>query len=138
MLCTQFPTFFQYNFQPLSETFVKAESCRACDCALRSLGGRVSLGGGRLTLGGRTLTRRCFQSGLKGRRVNLTPEALERGLKSSLFLCSELTVAEVGESSPSTDLVRIRLHIWRTVSAYLCPSKVQTACMAYCLHLPLP
>ena len=48
------------------------------------------------------LTRRFFQLGLKGRRVNLTPEALERGLKYSLSLCGEVTVANVGQSPPST------------------------------------
>ena len=138
LLCAQFHTFFQYNVRPLPETLVNVVSCRACDCALRSLRGRIGLGGGRLTLGGRSLTRRCFQSGLEGRRVNLTLEALEIGLKYSLSLCGEVTVANVGQSPPSTDLVRFRLHTWATVSTNLCPHKVQTAYLAYCLHLPLP
>jgi hypothetical protein len=30
-----------------------------------------------------------------------------------------------------------RHRTWLTVSTYLCPSKVQTAYLAYCLHLPL-
>ena len=47
-------------------------------------------------------------------------------------------MAELGESSPSTDLARFRLHTWPTVLTYLCPRKVQTAYLAYCLHLPLP
>ena len=98
LLCAQFPTFFQFCFSPLPGIFVKVESCRACDCALRSLGGRFSLGAGRLTLAGRKLTRMCFQTGLKCRRVNLTLEALEKGLKSSLSLRGEVTVAEGGES----------------------------------------
>ena len=34
-------------------------------------------------------------------------------------------------------LVRFRLHTWPTVSTYLCPCKVQTAYLAYCLQLPL-
>ena len=68
--------------------------------------GRVSLGGGRLTLGGRTLSRSYFQSGLKGRRVNLTPETLEWGL------------------------VILRLPTWPTVSTYLCHRKVHTACLS--------
>ena len=71
--------------------------------------------------------RRYYKSGLEGRRVSLSPDALERGLKSSLSLCGEVTVAESVASSPSTALVRFRLHAWPTVSTYLCPSKVQTA-----------
>ena len=47
-------------------------------------------------------------------------------------------VQSVGPSSPIFALVRFRLHTWPTVSTYLCPSEVQTAHMAYCLHLPLP
>ena len=57
-------------------------------------------------------------------------------------------------SSPLSALVRFRLHIWPTVSTYLCkslslqqgwfmftfycPSKVQTAYLAYCRNLLLP
>ena len=107
LLCAQFPTSFQSNYRPLPETFVKVESCRACDFALRSLGGRVSLGGGRLTLGGRTLTRRCFQSGLKGRRVNLTPEAVERGLKYSLSLCGDQVFLSIFSKAQSTTVLAI-------------------------------
>ena len=47
-------------------------------------------------------------------------------------------VQSVGPSSHITALVRFRLHTWPTVSTYLCPSKVQAACLAYCLHPPLP
>jgi len=125
LLCAQFPTSFQSNSRPLPEIFVKVESCRACDCALRSLGGRVSLGGGRLTLGGRTLTRRCFQSGLKGRRVNLTPEAVERGLKYSLSLCGEVT-AKVGQSSPSTARKRCRIAEHASDFTFLLPGEGRT------------
>ena len=47
-------------------------------------------------------------------------------------------VQSVGPSSPITALVRFRLNTWPAVSTYVCPSKVQTACLAYCLHPPLP
>ena len=41
--------------------------------------------------------------------MNLTPEALERGLKYSLSLCGEVTVAKVGQSPPSTTRKRSRI-----------------------------
>ena len=40
-------------------------------------------------------------------------------------------------SPPTAPLVRLWLHIWPTVSTYLCPSEVQTACMADCHHILL-
>ena len=43
-------------------------------------------------------------------------------------------VQSVGPSSPITALVRFRLHTWPTVSTYVCPSGVQTVCLAYCFH----
>jgi hypothetical protein len=48
-----------------------------------------------------------------------------------------VTVAEVGENSPSTALVRIRLHAWPTVSTYLCQDKVKNRGACGRIHLPL-
>ena len=78
---------------------MKVESCRACDCALRSLGGRFSLGTRRLTLAGRTLTRMCFQNGLKvhmGKTVMLTND----GTRPAALRCGghDVRVLQHGQS----------------------------------------
>ena len=53
--------------------------------------------------------------------MSLFSKALEKGLKSSLSLCGEATVAEGGESSPSTAQIRYRIAEHAAEFSFLLP-----------------
>ena len=53
--------------------------------------------------------------------MSIFSKALEKGLKSSLSLCGEATVAEGGESSPSTARIRYRIAEHAAEFSFLLP-----------------
>jgi hypothetical protein len=57
--------------------------------------------------------------------MSLFSKALEKGLKSSLSLCGEVTVAEGGESSPSTARIRYRIAEHAAEFSFLLPGDAE-------------
>ena len=111
LLCAYLPSIFQSNYQVLPETFVMVESCRTCGRAFLSLAGRFSRALGRLTF-----MRRKVHS---GRRKVLSVRAKwTQGEPHFRGLGLPLQRGDAGGG-------------WRIFTFY-CPSKAQTASLAYC------